>query len=54
MNKNGWISVDGMRTNFVDFDKEPELKRLFELTAESQEETKRVRDLPFENLLITI
>ena len=42
------------RTDMVDFDKEPELKKLFEDTKRRQEEIIELQNAAFENIVITI
>lgn len=43
-----------VRISKVDFNKELELKSLFDKTRKEQERLLELRDLPFENSLITI
>lgn len=43
-----------LKVEVIDFDRRADLKLLFEETAKAQEELQRIKDLPFENLLITI
>ncbi len=43
-----------IEARLIDFEKEPETKRLFEETAKRQQMLIELRDQPFENLTVTL